>query len=320
MHSDAVNHHRWANRLQTGLLILTLLGISALAGSLLLGRSGLWVATGATLFALLFEPVAAWRLTLYLYHARPIHPAEAPGLWRISRTLSERAELPSTPVLYYVPSRLINAFAVGSRKHSAIALTDGLLNRLTQRELAGVIGHEIAHIAHGDLKVMNLADYVSRLTHLFSEVGQLMILIALPLLFFQGISVQFNFPALLVLIFSPHLALLAQLGLARVREYDADLKAAALTGDPIGLASALAKIERASRSWFAILFPGWGNPEPSWLRTHPPTEQRIKRLQQFAERDSHQPRSSSADDDAPPDYIVVEFKHSPRWRIGGLWR
>ena len=82
--------------------------------------------------------------------------------------LAERASLPGTPVLYYVPSRLINAFAVGNAKRSAIALTDGLLRNLPRRELAAVIAHEVAHIAHGDLRVMGLADYVSRLTHLFS--------------------------------------------------------------------------------------------------------------------------------------------------------
>jgi heat shock protein HtpX len=78
--------------------------------------------------------------------------------------------------------------------------------------------------------------------------------------------VAVNWPGLLLLAASPQLALLAQLGLSRVREFDADRLAAELTGDPQGLASALAKIERVSRSWRAWLWPGWGNPEPSWLR------------------------------------------------------
>ncbi|MDD1612555.1 MAG: zinc metalloprotease HtpX [Methylococcaceae bacterium] len=310
--------HRWANWLQSVLLVLALLGISGLTGSLLLGEIGLWVATGGALIALLFEPVAAWRLTLYLYRARPIHPAEAPALWRILQILAERAELPAIPALYYVPSPVINAFAVGSRKRSAIALTGGLLKRLNQRELAGVIGHEIAHIAHDDLKVMGLADYVSRLTNLFSGAGQLMILFALPLLWVGGGLVQLNFLGIAILIFSPHFALIAQLGLARVREYDADLKSASLTGDPMGLAYALAKIEQASRSWLAVLLPGWGNPEPSWLRSHPPTEERIKRLRQYADSFAYQQRLSSVD--MPSDYIIAEFKQAPRWRIGGLWR
>jgi len=312
------HQHRWANRLQTSLLILFLIGISSFSGSLLFGELGLWLAIGGAIFAVFLEPIAAWRLTLQLYRARPIYPDEAPNLWHAIRVLAERAELPSIPVLYYVPSSMINAFAIGNRNHAAIALTDGLLSQLSQRELVGVLGHEIAHIANGDLKVMGLADFVSRLTNLFSGAGQLMVLISLPVLFLEGYNIEFNLPALLILIFSPHLAILAQLGLSRVREYDADLKSATLTGDPMGLAYALARIEKVSGSWLKILLPGWGNPEPSWLRSHPPTEERVKRLQQYSNSYPNGPRLSLAD--LPANYVLQVLNHSPRWRIGGLWR
>ena len=116
---------------------------------------------------------------------------------------------------------------------------------------------------------MGLADSVSRLTSLLAMVGQIAIVFSLPALLAGAVAV--NWPGLLLLAASPQLALLAQLGLSRVREFDADRLAAELTGDPQGLASALAKIERVSRSWRAWLRPGWGNPEPSWLRTHPAT-------------------------------------------------
>ena len=115
---------------------------------------------------------------------------------------------------------------------------------------------------------------------------------------------------------SPQLALLAQLGLSRVREFDADRLAAELTGDPQGLASALAKIERVSRSWRAWLWPGWGNPKPSWLRTHPATQERISRLLTLA------PRPASA----LPFHEIHFLPESavtlrpPRWRPSGLWR
>jgi heat shock protein HtpX len=310
--------HIWVNRLQTSLLVLFLIGISSLTGSLLFGELGFWLACGSALFALLFEPMTAWRLTLKLYRARPIYPAEAPTLWRTIQVLADRAELPSTPVLYYVPSTVINAFAIGNRKHSAIALTDGLLSQLSQRELVGVLGHEIAHVANGDLKVMGLADYISRLTNLFSGAGQLMFLITLPVMFVEGYGIEFNPLALLILIFSPHLAILAQLGLSRVREYDADLKSALLTGDPMGLAYALARIERVSGSWLAILLPGWGNPEPSWLRSHPATEERIKRLEEYAQSYPYQQVLSEIE--LPPNYVFKVSRHAPRWRIGGLWR
>ncbi len=272
--------HRWLNRLQTALLVLTLLGIAAVAGSLLLGDGGLWLALAAAGFTLLLEPAAASGLTLRLYGARPLHPDEAPDLWAVLRELAARAGLPAVPVPHYVPSGVVNAFATGSKHHAAIALTDGLLRSLTPRELTGVLGHEIAHIANEDLRVMGLADSISRLTHLLALLGQLAIVLSLPALLL-GVT-EVNWPALLLLAVAPQLALLAQLGLSRVREFDADRLAAELTGDPHGLASALAKIERVSRSWRAWLLPGWGNPEPSWLRTHPATAERIERLLELA--------------------------------------
>lgn len=309
--------HAWSNRLQTVLLMALLLVISGLTGSLILGELGFWTALFGAGFALLFEPVAAWRLTLRLYRARPIYPDQAPLLWQMVSGLAQRAGLPAPPVLYYLPSAVINAFAVGNRKHSAIALTDGLLSRLTQRELAGVLGHEISHIANGDLKVMGLADYISRLTNLFSGVGQILILLSLPLLLTEGYSVNINPLAILLLVFSPHLALLTQLGLSRVREFDADLKSASLTGDPMGLASALAKIERAQRSWLSVLLPGWGNPEPSWLRSHPATEARIERLTRYAQAQRAEiwPHETGI----PLELMGRHCTTPPRWRIGGLW-
>ncbi|MGR9045294.1 MAG: zinc metalloprotease HtpX [Gammaproteobacteria bacterium] len=317
MNSRTWQRHVWINRFQTALLIAALLAISALTGSLLLGMDGFWIAIGVSVFTLLFEPFAAWRLTLSLYRARPIAPIEAPQLWRVMSVLAERAELPATPRLYYIPSPVINAFAVGNARHSAIAVTDGLLSQLSLRELAGVLAHETAHIAHGDLRVMGLADYISRLTHLFSFAGQLFLLFSLPWLLFGAYAIEINWIAMFVLLFAPQLTLLVQLGLSRLREYDADLKAAALTGDPMGLASALARIERASRSWLAILLPGWGNPEPSWLRTHPSTEERIRRLQELTPVIL---QSFWATENAPVRYITKPIIRAPRWRIGGLWR
>lgn len=310
---DVGARHRWLNRLQTALLVLTLPGIAAVAGSLLLGDGGLWLALAAAGFTLLLEPAAASGLTLRLYGARPLHPDEAPDLWAVLRELAARAGLPAVPVPHYVPSGVVNAFATGSKHHAAIALTDGLLRSLTPRELTGVLGHEIAHIANEDLRVMGLADSISRLTHLLALLGQLAIVLSLPALLL-GVA-EVNWPALLLLAVAPQLALLAQLGLSRVREFDADRLAAELTGDPHGLASALAKIERVSRSWRAWLLPGWGNPEPSWLRTHPATAERIERLLELAPPPAMPPFPSAR---FVPEVTVSP--RPPRWRTGGLWR
>lgn len=306
--------HRWLNRLQTGLLVLTLIGIAATAGSLLFGESGLWLALFAVAGTLLLEPAAASALTLRLYRARALHPHEAPEIWTLLRELSARAGLPATPVPHYVPSAVVNAFATGSKQHASIALTDGLLRNLSPRELAGVLAHEVAHIANEDLRVMGLADSVSRLTSLLAMVGQIAIVFSLPALLAGAVAV--NWPGLLLLAASPQLALLAQLGLSRVREFDADRLAAELTGDPHGLASALAKIERVSRSWRAWLRPGWGNPEPSWLRTHPATQDRISRLLTLA------PGPATALPFHTPHFLPESAvtPRPPRWRPSGLWR
>ncbi len=305
--------HRWHNRVQTALLVLCLLGIAALAGGLLFGERGLWMALGGSLLALLIEPAAASALTLKLYGARPLTPSQAPELWALLRELAARAGLPAVPRPHYVPSAVVNAFATGTSRAAAIAVTDGLLRTLTPRELAGVLAHEIAHVAHGDLRVMGLADYISRLTNLLALTGQFAILLSLPSLLAGQAEV--NWRGLLLLVLSPYLALLAQLGLSRVREFDADRFAVQLTGDPQGLASALAKVERASRAWQAWVLPGWGNPEPSWLRTHPATSERIARLMQMLPVPEARPRLAPVQIPAatPP-------PRPPRWYPGGFWR
>lgn len=307
--SSVLHRHLWANRLQSGLLILFMLGLLTMLGQLLLGEDGLWITLVAGLVALLIEPVASSRLTLRLYRAQPIAVSTAPQLWQTLRRLAERAGLPALPSLYYVPSPMVNAFAVGNEQSCAIALSDGLLRRLSAREVAGVLAHQIAHIAHRDLRVMGLADYLSRLTFLLSLMGMLLLLTALPLLMIDDVIV--NWPALLLLMFTPQLALLAQMGLSRIREFDADTEAAALTGDPQGFASALDRIDQATRDWRGILMPGLGNPEPSWLRTHPATRERIRRLLAL------RPATRQLDE---------EFRHldwlpaapaKSRWRAGG---
>jgi len=273
--------HRLSNRVQTVLLVAVLIGISALAGSLIFGKAGLWLAVGASVIALVIEPAASSAFVLRLYRARPLAPDEAPRLWVLMEELAARAGLPSVPVPYYVPSAMVNAFSTGTKRRSAIALTDGLLHNLTARELTGVIAHEVAHIAHNDLRVMGLADYVTRLTALLAMAGQIAILLSLPAMLTGQVVISLW--GLLLLVVSPYLALMAQLGLSRVREFNADDTAARLTGDPAGLASALARLERIQRSWAAWLLPGWGNTEPSWLRTHPVTEARIERLMVMAQ-------------------------------------
>ncbi|MCW4910075.1 zinc metalloprotease HtpX [Enterobacter hormaechei] len=311
----ALLQHRWLNRLQTGLLVLTMVGIAAAAGRLPFGEGCLWLALFAVAGALLLEPVAASALSLRLYRVRALHPQEAHKMWALLRELPARAGLPATPVPHYVPSAVVNAFATDrSRRHRSPSPMACLLRSLSPRELAGVLVHEVAHIANEDLRVMGLADSDSRLTSLLALMGQIAILLSLPAQLVGAAEVYW--PGLLLLAASPQLALLAQLGLSRVREFDADRLAAELTGDPQGLASALAKIERVSRSWRAWLWPGWGNPEPSCLRTRPATQERIARLLTLA------PGPASALPLRAPHFLPESAlaTRPPRWRPSGLWR
>lgn len=161
---------------------------------------------------------------------------------------------------------------------------------------------------------MGLADSISRLTSLLALLGQVALLISMPALLVG--AAEINWIGLLLLAASPQLALLVQLGLSRVREFDADRMAVELTGDPHALASALAKIERVSRSWRAWLLPGWGNPEPSWLRTHPATADRIARLLALAPEPSLS-LSFQTDYLEPSSFAPMR---PPRRGLSGLWR
>lgn len=257
------------------------------AGSLLLLAVTAWVFAGGPgiVYALVFGAVSMWvvrqvspQLVLSMYKAVEVSPAEFPAGHRIVDELARRADLPAAPRLYVVPSRMMNAFAVGRREDSAIAITDALARNLTTRELAGVLAHEISHVAAEDVKVMAFADMVSRFTSLMSTVGLFSLIFNL-VGFAGGYGAQVPWEGVIVLLAAPSVGGLLQMALSRTREFDADLNAAALTGDPDGLASALAKLEKAQgRMWEGMMLPGNRIPDPSILRTHPRTEERVARL------------------------------------------
>jgi heat shock protein HtpX len=274
-------HPRWRNRLQSTLLLLAMGLVWALLGWMLAGRDGMLLLLVVGVIALLFGVWSAPAAVMVMYRARPLSPRQAPRLHYLMEELSRRAGLDAVPALFYVPSRLVSAFSVGTGERTVIALSDGLLRNLSLRELAGVMAHELSHVQHHDTWVMALADLVSRMTHFLSLFGQLLLLLNLPLLLFTDYSIPWLLVILLIL--APGITALLQLALSRQREYDADAGAAALTGDPLGLAAALQRLEQADASWLDHLFmPGRRVPEPSLLRTHPPTEERVRRLRAMA--------------------------------------
>ena len=144
---------------------------------------GLFGALALALFILLSSARVSPLVVLRGYKAKPISSSQAPGLMQALAGLTRRANLVHMPKLYYVPSSTLNAFAVGRGEDASIALTDGLLRKLSEREIVAVLAHELSHIRHNDLFVMGLADAFGRVTAIIGQVGQVMLLLAIPSLF-----------------------------------------------------------------------------------------------------------------------------------------
>jgi heat shock protein HtpX len=317
--SDVWLHHAWRNRVQSLALLVAMGAFLAVLGWLVWGPDGVLVLVTAGVFGVAMNPSVSPWWVMRLYGARPIRPREAPQLWSVVSALAVRAQLPTAPDLYYVPSSMLNAFAVGTRNQAAIAVTDGLLRRLTLHEVAGVLAHEMSHIRNNDLWVMGLADLFSRATSLLSLMGQVLLLLNIPLILFGQAAI--NWLAIFLLVFAPSLSALAQLALSRTREYDADLNAARLTGDPEGLARALRKIERVQGGWLERIFmPGRRVPVPSLLRTHPQTDERIARLLALKRQIPLFYSEIMADSKSDLTSILGRpIVRVPGWHISGLW-
>ncbi|HSM41931.1 MAG TPA: zinc metalloprotease HtpX [Afifellaceae bacterium] len=302
---------RWRNIVNTWLIIAGLVALLALTAWLLLGTGGVvWTAILGFGF-LVFGPQISPAMILRLYKARQLGPHHVPALWEVLEKLAARADLPAVPQLHYVPSANMNAFAVGRREDAAIAITDGLLRGLNLRQLTGVLAHEISHIANGDIRVMALADIVNRLTGALQTMGLLLLFFGL----WQGGNAILAAP---VLILAPTFGALLQLALSRSREYDADLEAAQLTGDPEGLASALATLERRQgHMWESFVLPGSRIPDPSILRTHPPAEERIRRLLALGGREYEPMEQRERPLVLPGGYPRIVRR--PRFHPHGLW-
>ena len=306
--------HRLTNLAQTLLILGGMAVIGWTVVRLVAGPEMTLVIVAVILAGLMLAPSVSRGLLLRGYHARPVSPRDWPEGHALLQGLASRARLPRAPELWYVPSQIPNAFAMGRPEDSVICVSDGLLRLLTRREMAGVLAHEIAHVAHRDLWLMGLADALSRAVSTASWLGQLLLLINLPLLAAGAAIIPWVLP--LSLAFSPTIMALLQLALSRQREYDADRAAAELTGDPAGLASALAKLERRTgRFWEEMFLPGRRIPEPSLLRTHPPTGKRIDRLRAL----SQSSRNIGADPVSMDLPRVATRPMPPRFHRSGLW-
>lgn len=304
-----VQHYNFKNLIHSILLLLGMLSLLVLTGWLIGGLTGIIWALGFSFIFLLSIPTVSTRLTLYLYRARPL---DSEQINQIIDWLAQRAKLNRSPELFYIPSVALLGFSTGLKNETAIALSDGMLRQLNLRELTAVLAHEMSHIKNKDLWVMVVADILSRVTSIMALTGYLMLILYLPILLLKLQPVPWTL--FIVLIAAPSISSLMQLALSRTREFSADSDAIHLTGDPAGLISALYKIDQFEKHWLQKLFmPGFRSPHPSLLRTHPLTEERIKRLQQMAQQDMH-PFNN--------DFLSEHSKSSRRevkHHISGLW-
>ena len=309
--------HQIRNAWHTFFLFTLMSFILMLLSYVVIGFEGVLWALFLSITLLLISPQIPPQLVLKMYSARLLYQSQAGEIHQIINELSRRAGLTTTPQIYYIPSSTINAFTVGSKKNPSIALTEGLLNILSTRELVAVLAHEVSHIYHNDMMVMSFADIINRVATMLSLLGITILCFSLP--FYALGLIKLYWPAILILILSPLVLSIIQLTLSRTREFSADMKAISLTGDAEGLVMALNKINVSATSTLTqIFFPMKKRTELSVLRTHPKTEERIKRLLSLHSYQIPKLDYQHYQQFISPNHYQILVRN-PRWHISGLW-
>jgi heat shock protein HtpX len=273
------------NAVKTAMLLGVMSALLLVIGETLGGQQGLVI---GFLFAAVTNIASYWfsdKIVLARYGAREVGPEHR--LYGIVHGLAQRAGLPQ-PRCYVIPELSPNAFATGRNpQHAAVAATEGILRILTDEELEGVLAHELAHVKHRDILISSVAATLAAAIMMISRFA----------MFWGGRRDDEReggnpVALLLTVILAPVAAMLIQAAISRSREYDADAGGASIAGTPLGLVSALKKIESASRSvpldadpataHMFIVKPFSVSGMMSLFSTHPPTEERIAALLQLA--------------------------------------
>ncbi|SNB47672.1 zinc metalloprotease HtpX [Geobacter sp. DSM 9736] len=278
------------NALKTTLLLALLTVLLVLAGGAIGGKSGM---TFALVMAAVMNFVSYWfsdRIVLAMYGAKQVTEAEQPGFYGLVRQLSIQAGIPM-PKVYIIPSETPNAFATGRNpQNAAVAATTGIMRILTREELLGVMAHELSHVKHRDILISSIAATVAGAITYLANMAQWAAM-------FGGHRDRDEeggglFGMLVMAIVAPIAAMLIQMAISRSREYEADRGGAAVSGDPLHLASALRKLQMANQqipmeaspatAHMFIVNPLTGGGILSLFSTHPPMEERIRRLEEMA--------------------------------------
>jgi heat shock protein HtpX len=269
--------------LRTVVLLAGLSGLLVVIGALVGGAKTATLFFGFAMLLNLGSYFFSDKLALRAARAKPISEEEAPRLYQMMRELTTRAGLPM-PKLYLIPQEQPNAFATGRNpKHAAVAVTEGIMKLMPEEELKGVLAHELAHVRHRDILTASVA----------SAIGTAITYIAYMLMWFgdDNDSPLGLVGALAMVLLAPLAASIIQLAVSRQREYAADATGAEICGNPESLASALLRLEQGATAMpmqtsqaaepLYIVKPFAGKGFAKLFSTHPPIEERVKRLRQM---------------------------------------
>ena len=276
------------NTIKTTLLLGGLTGLLVVFGDYFGGTQGMVI---AFLFALLMNFGSYWysdKIVLKMYRAREVTEVEAPELVRMVRSLSQRAQLPM-PKVYIVPMEAPNAFATGRNpQHAAVAVTEGILRIMNHEQLEGVLAHELGHIKNRDTLISAVAATLAGVIMMLAYMARWAAI-------FGGLGGRDNdegggiLGLLAMSLLAPIAAVIIQMAISRTREFQADATAGRLTKKPYALASALERLHMAAEriplnanpatSHLFIINPLSGRSLLRFFSTHPPVEERVRRLQ-----------------------------------------
>jgi heat shock protein HtpX len=273
------------NLMKTAMLMAAITALFMAVGQALGGQQGmvlaLVVALGMNFFSYWFSD----KMVLKMYNAREVDETTAPGFYRMVRELAQRADLPM-PRVYIIDEQAPNAFATGRNpQHAAVAATTGIIRVLSERELRGVMAHELAHVKHRDILISTISATMA---------GAISMLANFAMMFgsrdSEGRPTN-PIASIAIMILAPLAASLIQMAISRAREFEADRGGAEISGDPRALASALDKIHRYARgipleaterhpetAQMMIVNPLSGGGLRGLFSTHPATEERVERL------------------------------------------